>query len=265
MTTQNVLLGAAAASLLAALSPLASGAAQAKGFIATVGVRATTRPPYEGADHNITQPAPILSLRPADRPYRFTPPDGGATVALLDTDHFSLGPILRVRYKRDATGSLRGLDPVKWAAEPGVFAEVWPTKWLRGRAELRRGVGGHKGLVADVGGDLVYTGARWDFSVGPRLGWGDNKYLDTYFGVTPLEAARSPLIAAAYDPTSGRRYTGVEFAGAYHLDKKWKVTFDAGYRSLADKASDSPIIRIAGDTSQLLGSVGLSYSFGLGL
>lgn len=73
------------------------------------------------------------------------------------------------------------------------------------------------------------------------------------------------MIAQAYDPSAGRRYTGVEFAGAYHLDKKWKVTFDAGYRSLADKASDSPIVKVAGDTSQLLGSVGLSYSFGLGL
>lgn len=248
-----------------ALTLLSGGAAHAKAWIVSVGGKTTTQPPYEGADHNIVLPSPTFSVRPADRPYRFTPPDGGTTVALIDTDHFVFGPMSRFRYKRDAVGDLRGLREIKWAAEPGVFVDIWPTRWLRGHAELRHGVGGHTGFVADVGGDLVYTGAKWDASIGPRFGWGDRSYLNRYFGVTAAEAARSPLVNSAYAPSAGRRYTGVELAGAYHFDEKWILKFDVGYKRLADKAANSPIVSIAGDTDQYSGSVGLSYSFGVRL
>ncbi|HTI66924.1 MAG TPA: MipA/OmpV family protein [Caulobacteraceae bacterium] len=259
MSAKTILLCASAFSLLAA------GAAQAKAWVVTIGGRLNTAPPYEGADHNINRPSPTLSVRPADRPYRFTPPDGGTTFALIDTDHFTFGPMARFRYKRGAEGNLQGLHEIKWAAEPGAFLDIWPTKWLRARGELRHGVGGHTGFVADLGGDLVYTGKRWDASIGPRMGWGDRNYLNEYFGVTALEAARSPLIDRAYAPTAGRRYTGVEVAGAYHLDSRWTVKFDAGWRRLADRAADSPIVQVAGDTTQVLGSVGVSYSFGVRL
>ena len=86
-----------------------------------------------------------------------------------------------------------------------------------------------------------------------------------YFGVTPLEAARSPFVNLAYAPSAGRRYAGVELAGAYHLDNRWVVKADVGYKKLTDKAADSPIVKLAGDDDQFSGSVGVSYSFDLRL
>jgi outer membrane scaffolding protein for murein synthesis (MipA/OmpV family) len=240
-------------------------AAHAGDWIATVGARVTTAPPYEGADHDVIRPFPTFNLRPADRPYRFTPPDGGTTFALIDTDHFVLGPMARFQYKREPTGDLKGLGKIGWAAEPGAFVDVWPVKWLRGRAEIRRGVAGHDGLVGDVGADLVYTGKRWDASIGGRMGWGSDSYMDKYFGVTPQEAARSPIINQVYDPTGGQRYRGVELAAAYHLDEKWTVTADFGYHHLSSRAADSPIVRLVGDDDQYAGSIGISYAFGLHL
>lgn len=256
----KIILSAASAFVL-----LASGPVQAKDYIVTLGARVSTAPPYEGADHNKILPSPTLNVRRADRPYRFTPPDGGTTFALFDTTHFVFGPMARFRYARKSEGDLAGLKDIKWAAEPGAFLDIWPTRWLRAHGELRHGVGGHSGLVADVGGDLVYQSPKWDLSVGPRVGWGDRSYLDRYFGVTPLEAARSPLVNRAYAPTAGRRYTGVEVAGAYHLTPKWIVKADVGYRRMADKAANSPIVAIAGDIGQYSGSIGISYSFGVGL
>lgn len=238
---------------------------QAKEWVATVGARVTSSPPYEGAGYNVARPSPTINLRPADRPYRFSPPDGGATVALFDTDHFSIGPVVRIRYNREITGKLAGFREIDWAAEPGGFVDIWPTRWLRGHAEVRKGVGGHTGLVADLGGDLVYTGSKFDASIGPRLGWGDQKYLNRYFGVTPAEALLSPLVSRPYTPTAGRRYTGLSVAAAYHLDRHWTVKADFGFRTLADKAANSPIVRVAGATDQYLASVGLSYSFNLRL
>jgi outer membrane scaffolding protein for murein synthesis (MipA/OmpV family) len=251
-----------------ALCLLSGGAAQAKEWVVTVGARVSAAPPYEGAAYQRILPSPTLSVRPADRPYRFTPPDGGTTFSLIDSDHFVFGPMARFRYQRQDEGKLVGLKDIKWAAEPGAFVDIYPVKWLRLRGELRHGVGGHTGFVADVGGDLIYTaknGGKWDFSLGPRVGWGDRKYLDRYFGVTPLEAARSPFVNRAYAPSSGRRYAGVEFATAYHLSDRWTVKGDVGYRKLTDKAANSPIVILAGDVDQYSGSLGISYNFGLHL
>jgi outer membrane scaffolding protein for murein synthesis (MipA/OmpV family) len=258
MSVRHLLAGAAAALLLAPAS-------QARPWVVSMGARVNAGPPYEGADHDILLPSPTFSVRPAERPYRFVPPDGGTTFALIDTDHVVLGPMARFRYKRASAGDLRGLRPIKWAAEPGAFLDLWPVKWLRVRGELRHGFGGHKGFVADAGADLVHTGGRWDASIGPRVGWGDDAYLNEYFGVTPEEAARSPLVNRPYNPSAGRRYTGVELAGAYHLDPRWIVRFDAGWRRLSDKAAHSPIVQAGGDADQVMGSLGVSYSFGLRL
>ncbi len=250
----------AAASVLA----LTAGSAQAKGYIVTVGARAISAPPYEGSDINVVRPAAIFNVRPEDRPYRFTPPDGGTTFALFDSDHFSIGPMARFRYKRKSTGDLTGLRELKWAAEPGAFVDIYPVKWMRLRGEARHGVGGHKGLVADAGVDLIYTGQKWDFSFGGRTGWGDKEYIDDYFGVTALEAQRSPKITRAYSPEGGRRYAGLELAAAYNVDRHIQIKGDIGYRRLAEKAADSPIVAVAGARDQYLGSIGVSYSFGVG-
>lgn len=239
--------------------------ADARDWTVTVGAKTTAAPPYEGADHSAIRFTPTLSIRPADRPYRFTPPDGGTQLTVISTNHLEFGPMARFRASRDNTGSLRGLDKIKWAAEPGVFADLWPFDWLRLHGEVRHGVGGHHGLVADTGFDLVHMTRKWDASIGGRTGWGDMSYLNDYFGVTPLEAARSPLINAAYTPGGGRRYEGVTLAGAYHLTTRIKIRGFVGYQRLAEKAGDSPIVALAGSRDQYSGSLGVTYDFNIGL
>jgi outer membrane protein len=247
-----------------ALSLAATAAHAEGGWIVSVGAKASVSPPYEGADHFVTRPTPTLSVTPADKPYRFTPPDGGTTFALIDSKYVVFGPMARFQYGRGNGGQLVGLDRVKWAAEPGAFLDLWPTRWLRLHGEARRGIIGHTGLVADVGADLVYMGKRWDFSVGPRMGFGDKAYFERYFGVTPEENARSPLITTAYDPSGGRRYTGVEVATAYHLTQRFIIKADVGYHELADAAALSPIVQVAGEKQQYTASVGFSWSFHVG-
>jgi outer membrane scaffolding protein for murein synthesis (MipA/OmpV family) len=259
--TAKTLLSAAAALSLLSLAP-----ARAADWIATVGARVTTAPPYEGADHEVVRPWPTFSLRRAERPYRFTPPDGGTTFAVVDTDHFVFGPMVRFQYQRKPQGELKGLQKIDWAAEPGAFAEVWPVEWLRLRGEVRRGVAGHGGLLGDAAVDLVYTsGRRWDASLGGRMGWGDDSYMDKYFGVSRAEAARNPVINQAFDPNGGRRYAGVEAAVAYHLSEQWRVSGDLGYHRLLGDAAASPIVRLVGNRDQYFGGLSVSYSFDLHL
>lgn len=249
--------------VVAGLAVLASsGAARAEGWVTTVGARIRLKPPYEGADRYVVSPHPTLAIRRADRPYRYVPLDGGGTVALLDTDWIVAGPMLRLRYRRDDKAAFAGLNPVGLAAEPGAFVDLWPATWLRIRLEGRHGLSGHHGLVGDAGFDLIHNGERWSASIGPRIGFGDARYMQTYFGVTQAEADLSPVIDRAYRPNGGLRYTGATVAGAYRLDRRWRATVDLTYNRLASKALASPVVQTLGSGHQVLLGVGVNYSFG---
>ncbi len=242
-----------------------SAPASAHGWIVNLGARVGTQPGYEGADHNLLVPGPTLSIKSADAPDRFSPHDENFSIALISAQYISLGPVVRFRAKRSDEGMRQGLTEVGWAAEPGGFIDLWPTNFLRLHAEGRKGFGGHHGWLGDGGVDLVYTGKRWGAAIGPRYGWGDNKYMRTYFGVTPSEAAASPFIAAAYAPGQGERYAGVEASAEYKLTSHWKTSIDFGYHRLSDKAAASPIVQVDGSRHQYIAGVSLSYMFGIGI
>ena len=237
--------------------------ARAEDWIVTVGARAGMVPPYEGANHDVFSGSPNISIRHADRPRRFTPPDGGNTIAVVSTRRIDFGPMVRTRYARGDTGELQGFAKIRYDVEPGLFADLWPTDWLRGRVEVRHGFFAYDGYVGDAGIDLIHTGHRWDASIGPRIGYGDANYMNTYFGVTPAEAALSPFIKTPYEPGAGERYLGLESAYSYHISDHWRTIVDFGYHRLVDRAAESPLIAIAGSRNQYSGSFGFSYSFGL--
>jgi outer membrane protein len=246
---------------LAAL--LLAGPASAANWIVTVGGRVSASPPYEGAPHDDLRPSASFNVRRADKPYRFVPPDNGNSISLVATKYIDAGPVVRFRYSRGDQGRLAGLRPIDFAVEPGGFIDLWPTDWLRARVEVRRGVLGHAGVVGDAGIDFIHTGRKWDFSIGPRVGYGDRRYIDTYFGVTQQEANRSPFLNRPYEPAGGVRYGGFESAFSYHVTNRLRTIVDFGYHRLAKVAADSPVVAIAGSRDQYLASVGVTYSFGI--
>jgi outer membrane protein len=246
------------------------GRARAEDWNATVGARIRIKPPYEGAASHIVGLIPVLVIRPADHPYRFTPPDGAAALALIDSRLVVAGPVIRFRGSRSDDGVFAGLTRIPVATEPGLFVALWPTPWLRARIETRRGISGHRGWVEDLGLDLVHTddmarGDRWDASIGLRAGYGDAHYMGTYFGVTPAEALVRLPRGGAYVPGAGLRYTGAAAAAAYHLDKRWTVNMDLTYNHLGSKALASPVVRTVGAGEQVSVGMGVTYSFGFKL
>ena len=258
----RVSVGLAVASALLALSPATALAEQ---WIVTVGGAVGADPPYEGAGHLDIEPSATFNVRRADKPYRFTPPDDGSNFALLSNRYIEFGPMFRVREERGDTGHLEGFNKVDVAVEPGVFVNLWPTNWLRARVEARYGLFAYDGPVGDAGIDVIHTGRKWDLSIGPRYGYGGSHYMDTYFGVTPQEAAASPLIKTPYDPGAGPRYAGLEVAASYHITNRLRTYYGFGYHRLTKLAEDSPVVKVAGSPNDYLASVGVSYSFGIGL
>lgn len=205
---------------------------------------------------------PSISYRHVGEPRRFSAPDDGFSVAVFDSPFFRFGPVARFRYGRflDDDRRLFGVKDVRWAIEPGAFAEVWPIPSLRARMEIRHGINGHHGFVGNVAVDWVQPWERFTFSLGPRLAWGDDDFTRTYFGVRPFEAAINGILPP-YRPDGGVWSVGGLASVSYDWSEAWRTTVFGGYDRLVSDAAASPIVRRIGSRDQFTFGLTLAYSF----
>eukprot|EP01035_Chromulina_nebulosa_P012240 gene12240-16326_t len=169
-------------------------------WVITLGAEARLGPKFEGDDTYTVRPVPVFRIRKAGTPERFRSPRDGASIALFDQGPLKIGPTLKVKSQRKESDSsdLRGLGDVNWTVEVGVFGEYWVNEWLRTRAEVRQGIGGHKGVVADFTADVVVPVTKQlTLSAGPRLTASTGAAVSPYFSVTPTQSALSGLPAYA--------------------------------------------------------------------
>jgi len=72
---------------------------------------------------------------------------------------------------------------VKTTIEAGGFAEIMLMDQFRLRGDLRKGIGGHEGLVGSLAADQIWRdGDRYVFSIGPRLLYSDDRYQRPFSG-----------------------------------------------------------------------------------
>lgn len=222
-----------------------------------LGLGAAYGPAYEGASEDRFTPWPIVTLH-----YLWLP--GLGEVKGNRRDGFSFGPDFRYVRKREAADydALRGMNDVDGAFEVGgKFAYTFGM--FRAHASLRRGFGGHEGLVGEAGVDVTfYPTAVTEVSFGPRMSYADGEYMRTYLGVTPAESLTSGL--AAYDPGGGIKGVGAELNARYMFTPQWSLLGSLQYERLVGDAADSPIAQ-AGSVDQFTAKLGLSYRFGLNL
>ncbi|MXQ11969.1 MipA/OmpV family protein [Microvirga makkahensis] len=235
------------------------------GWIVTLKGNLRAQPTYPGADDLSFIGYPSFSLRRAGTVERFSAPDDGLSFSFLDDSTLRFGAVGRFvggRYLEDDR-RLLGLNKIKWAVEPGLFVEYWPVDFLRARAEIRHGINGHDGFVADLGLDAVQTFGAFTLSAGPRLSLGDSEFTRTYFGVTPEEAALNGQVEA-YRPSGGITSVGATASASYVWSEQWTTTAFVSYRRLVGDAADSPIVRTFGSENQVGLGLTASYSFGIG-
>lgn len=243
--------------------PLYSPAPVASGeWIVTVKGTVGVQPDYVGSDKTSLFGYPSISLRRAGAPVAFSAPDDGIGIALYEASGFRVGPVARFRAGRYTGDDRRliGLDDVRWAIEPGLFAEFYPVDGIRVRAEVRRGFNGHEGVVGTLGVDGIARAGAFTFSGGPRLEFGDTTFARDVFGVTPREAAWNGLVTP-YRPTGGFTAVGAAAAVTYAFSPSWSTTVFGGYKRLVGPAADSPVTRRFGSPNQLTAGVSLAYSF----
>jgi outer membrane protein len=257
-------LAGAALLSLAATPAFAQDDEATRGRTVTLGMGAQVAPQFPGADSYSIGPFPNFGLRRPGQPIRFGSADDGAGFGVLTYDSvINFGPALRLQGKRDEDDVGAPVGNVGFTVEVGGFVEVNPSRNFRIRAELRRGLGGHRAWVGSLGADLILRDDQnYIFSIGPRVRWGDNRYHDAYFGV-PIAIPASG-IPAAFNPRGGISAIGGIANLTHRLGRNWGLQAYAGYDRMVRDAADSPIVRVFGSRDQFSGGAGLWIEFNVG-
>ncbi len=229
----------------------------------TIGAEGRVVPQFEGASSYRIRPMPIFSIRRAGAPSRFKAPDDGIRIGLIEVENVRVGAVGKFRGRRAESdaAALQGLGNVGFAVELGAFAEIWATQNFRLSAEIRHGLGGHTGVMADLGADVVLRpDSQLTLSAGPRVAWSNAEYNRTYFGVNAQQRARGSRLAL-YNPGSGFRSLGFVGSASYAMTPDWSIQAFARYDRLVGDVRNAPLVRAHGSPNQFSAGLGFSYSF----
>lgn len=232
----------------------------------TLGASGQIEPDYPGADGYTVRPGLIFSIRKASQLNVFRSVDDNPSVALFDTGTFRIGAVGRIDWGRSEDDAFRltGTGDIGLSVEAGGFAEWYVTEWLRTRAELRYGVGGFEGIRGLLGADVIIPAGQWRFAVGPRLTYGGSGYMETFFGVTPVQSALGTLQGnwlPVYNAGAGFDLVGATAQLTYNFRNGFEAGVYGTYGRLLSDAASSPL---TSDANQFMAGVSLSYTFNIG-
>jgi outer membrane protein len=225
-----------------------------------VGATGMVAPDFEGAKDLMFGVSPIISLGKAGPEARFTSRNDDISFSLYDNGRVRAGATGKIIFERDSDDELEGLDPVRFGAEAGGFAEIYPTDWLRVRGEVRQGIRSHNGVVADVAVDAfqdITPSVR--VSGGPRISFASADYFETYYGVNATEAADSGL--SEYHPDGGIKSIGLGGAYDWKATEKLTTSVFSEYSRLMGAAADSSLVEERGSANQFTIGVSAAYRF----
>jgi outer membrane protein len=231
-------------------------------WTATVGVGGEYKPDFEGANRSMFSPVPIFSIRRAGSTEQFHGPRDSASIAIVDFGDFRAGPAGKFVSARNANSysELNGLGDVKATVELGGFVEYYPVDWFRARGELRQGIGGHHGVVADFSGDFivpVFQGLT--VSAGPRFTLESTQATAPYFGINAMQAMATGL--PVFNAQGGAHSYGAGAQVSYRFNPQWEVHSYVEYERLVGDAANSPLVTARGSPNQTTVGIGASYSF----
>ncbi len=232
-----------------------------KQFVMDLGGGAVVKPRYPGAEDYLVYPFPIVTVG------RFYVPGLGQVV---DGEQKKRGFIIYPSFdfvgerKASDSSDLTGTNKIDWAFELGLGA-AYRYDWLRGFVELRQGFNGHEGQVAEFGVELIATPTeRIELVFGPRVSWGSDDYMNTYFGVTVGESIASGGFLAPFNPNSGFKTAGLAARTSYAWTDDVTLHLQGGWERFIGDAADSPIVK-AGSEDQFWIAAGATYRFAFDL
>lgn len=232
----------------------------------TVGGSGIAAPEFEGSRDWSFKISPIISVGKVGPEARFVSRNDNISFSLYDSGNVRAGLTGKFIWGRDSSDHIetRGLSDVELGGEAGVFAEIYPTDFMRLRGEVRRGIRSHDGVVADLSVDAFADVTETiRVSAGPRASFATGGYFDAYYGVNAAEAAASGL--TPYNPGAGLKSFGVGGAVTWKTTDKLTTSVFGEYSRLQGPAADSSLVRERGSRDQLSIGASATYRFDFSL
>lgn len=231
----------------------------------TLGAGAANLPEYPGSDEYETRGLPVVSVR-YKRFFLGGAPGSGSPAGLgaylYDGETFRLGAVVSVDGTKPREESddvrLRGLGDIDAAVRAGVFSSYRVANWLTLRASALTDVSNkQQGTTANIDVEFTYRPTpRLTLSGGPGLTWADEDYMQTFFGITEEQAARSGL--AVYMPEASVSIVRLSFGAQYQF---WGAWFGGARITAAQLQDDATASSIVKDKSQNLYALYFGYRF----
>jgi outer membrane protein len=236
----------------------------AQNWYLTLGAGIRYQPDYTGSDDYVFRARPIISLgRGLKSTWWSAEDDAMLSIGVFSGQGWRVGFSGDLLWKRsaDVNPALIAVPSTKFGAEAGGFVEFYPTSWLRARADVRRGIVAHDGVVADFKLDAFTTVGAWTLGAGPRMRVASADYIRTYFGTGGAQPGTGGLLQ--------RFNAGVNTVGAlaqitYNWSDNLKTTAYVEYKRLVGDATRSAIVRPYGSRDSLTIGLSASYSFDTG-
>lgn len=227
-----------------------------------VGLGAQTIPEFVGAGSNKWAPLWDVAVKRGPGPFDFEAPDDNFDIKLFSTGRFSAGPVANLQGGRKESDVKAAIGKVATTFEAGGFVQYEVSQSIRLRAEVRKGIGGHGGLVGSLGADHVWRdGDRFLVSIGPRLMLSNGRYQRAWFGIDAAASGASGL--REFRPGRGPYAIAAVSGLTYQFSKDVGLFGFARYERLVGDAARSPVVRELGSRNRLSAGAGLSYSFSI--
>jgi len=229
-------------------------------FSGFIGGGVGVKPKYSGAKDSKTDVVPALKLQygplfvgGVDDLVAF-----GWDVAKTGGWTFSLGVGTNISPRQESDDPLlHGLGDID--VTPRAFTSaIYENAFFKGGMILTQDVGGNK-----QGFKLAsYAHVQWRpteslrLYTGPNLSWADSDYMQTQYGITARQSARSGL--ARYAARAGLEKVGWEAGLEYTLTPAWLIGARINAQHLENHAADSPITE---EKSQMSGALYAAWRF----
>jgi len=211
-----------------------------------VGVAAT--PAFQGARHTRVLPLPAIDIRKGLFAANLR---NGIGFIPISTEHFEIGAsvvFVQGYRKRDVPV---GIDRLSDGIGTRLFTNIRAGGFVATLGAVKIVSGGTKGALVDA--NLSYpVRVSPRFVVTPTVGmtWGDRKYNDRYFGISPAESLASglPKFAAG----AGIKDVSGMLTAAYRLNERITLSATGGVTSLIGEARNSPLVERKTQPSAIL-------------
>ncbi len=222
----------------------------------TLGLTGSVMPKYEGADSYEVMPGGIIDIRFRD--IAFFSVGEGLGVNLLRGDTYRAGVAVSYDLGRNDNDDprIRGLGDIDPAPQAKLFGQVFILPVVLS-FDVRRGIGGHDGWIGDLSAYMPLSASeKFIAFAGPSVTLADQDYMDSYFSVSPGQAANSNLPAFKADPGFKNANFGV--TAIYFITDNWLIIADAAVERLLGDAARSPITQ---SRTQFTFDLSIAYTF----